>query len=98
VHANLELKHCRPVRRSERCSAHRSSHRVLRVGIHNNFFDLGGDLMRCLEVYCLARDKGLYFSLQQFLQHPRIFELIQALSGGSSASLSDAIHLYNLIE
>jgi aryl carrier-like protein len=49
------------------------------VNIYQNFFDLGGDALRSLEVLCLAQQRGLRFSLQQFLQHPTIHELAQLL-------------------
>jgi aryl carrier-like protein len=53
------------------------------VSIYQNFFDLGGDALRSLEVLCLAEQKGLHFSLQQFVQHPTIHELAQLLQANS---------------
>jgi len=53
------------------------------VGIHNSFFDLGGDALQSLEMHCLAQDMGLHFSLQQFLLNPTIFGLTQLVYSGS---------------
>ena len=49
------------------------------VGIHNSFFDLGGDALNGIEMHCLAQDKGLNFSFQQFLRNPTIFDLTRLL-------------------
>lgn len=50
---------------------------ISHIGIHHNFFDLGGTALQSLEIHCLAREEGIYFSLQQFHQHPTIHELSQ---------------------
>lgn len=47
-----------------------------RVGIHDNFFALGGDSIRSIQVRSLAQQRGLSFSLQQMFQHQTIHELI----------------------
>lgn len=55
------------------------------VDIYRNFFELGGDALRSLEVCCLAKKQGLHFSVQQFFQHPTIHGLTQFLSGEQRA-------------
>ncbi len=37
---------------------------IERVGIHDNFFDLGGDSIRSIQVHAKARQRGLNFALQ----------------------------------
>jgi amino acid adenylation domain-containing protein len=54
--------------------------KVSRVGVHDNFFDLGGDSLRHLEVLYLAKEKGLCLSLQDLLNNPTIHELSQVVS------------------
>jgi aryl carrier-like protein len=49
------------------------------VGVHDNFFALGGDSIRSLQVAGLARERGLNISLQQMFQHQTIRELAAAL-------------------
>jgi amino acid adenylation domain-containing protein len=46
------------------------------IGIYDNFFALGGDSIRSIQVRSLAQERGLYFSLQQIFQHQTIHELI----------------------
>jgi len=43
-----------------------------RVGIHENFFDLGGDSILALQIISRARQAGLHFTPPQLFQHPTI--------------------------
>ncbi|NET71698.1 MAG: amino acid adenylation domain-containing protein, partial [Sphaerospermopsis sp. SIO1G2] len=52
---------------------------VAQVGIHDNFFALGGDSIRSIQVLSEAREKGLNLSVKQLFQHQTIAELVQAL-------------------
>lgn len=45
------------------------------IGVHDNFFDLGGDSIRSIEVCALAKKAGLNVSVQQLFQHQTIYEL-----------------------
>ena len=49
---------------------------VDRVGVHDNFFALGGDSIRSIRVLSLAAERGLRFSLPQLFQHQTIAELV----------------------
>ncbi|MFL9458773.1 phosphopantetheine-binding protein [Tolypothrix bouteillei VB521301_2] len=49
------------------------------VGIHDNFFALGGDSIRSIQVLSQAQEQGLSLSVQQLFQHQTIHELIQEL-------------------
>ncbi|AVZ31630.1 non-ribosomal peptide synthetase [Nodularia spumigena] len=51
-----------------------------RVGIHDNFFALGGDSIRSIQVLALAKERGLHFSVQQIFVHQTIYELTQNLA------------------
>ncbi len=48
---------------------------IEQVGIHNNFFTLGGDLIRSLQIIARAHDAGLSITPQQMFQHQTIAEL-----------------------
>ena len=50
------------------------------VGIHDNFFALGGDSIRSIQVLALARERGLRCSLQQLFQQQTIARLAQTLT------------------
>ncbi|WP_414584329.1 amino acid adenylation domain-containing protein [Scytonema sp. PCC 10023] len=55
---------------------------VEQVGIHDNFFKLGGDSLSSIQVLSRANDRGLSFSLQEFIQHPTIHELSHVIKTG----------------
>ncbi len=54
--------------------------RVERVGIHDNFFALGGDSILSVRVVAMAKERGITFSLQQLFQAQTITELATQLS------------------
>jgi amino acid adenylation domain-containing protein len=58
------------------------------VGIHDNFFDLGGDSIRSIQLMSKAKEQGLNFTLQQMFQHQTIAELAGA--AGSVVTNADA--------
>jgi amino acid adenylation domain-containing protein/non-ribosomal peptide synthase protein (TIGR01720 family) len=49
--------------------------KIEEIGIHDNFFDLGGDSMLALRVVDRIRQTGLSLTPQQFIQHPTIADL-----------------------
>ncbi len=53
--------------------------RAERVGVCDNFFALGGDSIRSVQVLSLAKERGLSFSLQQLFQYQTIRELANAI-------------------
>lgn len=57
---------------------------VEKVGIHDQFFALGGDSIRSLRVLTLGRERGLHFSLQQLFKHPTIAALAAGVQGTES--------------
>jgi len=60
--------------------------KVERVGVCDNFFALGGDSIRSVNVLSLARARGLNFSLQQLFQFQSIRELAQAIADDETVS------------
>jgi len=52
-------------------------------GIHDNFFDLGGNSIRAVKVISRIRSAGWQATLQQVMRHPTIHELAKALSGAA---------------
>jgi amino acid adenylation domain-containing protein len=48
---------------------------IQRAGIHDSFFDLGGDSIRSIQVLARAQQRGLDFSIQQLFEHQTIYEL-----------------------
>src|SRR5262249_39985937 len=66
--------------------------RVERVGVHDNFFELGRDSILSLRVLAQAREQGLNFSLQQLFQHPNIQALAQVLE--TSETQADVVETF----
>ncbi|HVG10915.1 MAG TPA: amino acid adenylation domain-containing protein [Thermoanaerobaculia bacterium] len=54
---------------------------IERVGIHDNFFALGGDSIRSIQVRSRAEEQGVRFNLQDIFQHPTVAELAQEIQG-----------------
>ncbi len=59
---------------------------VERVGVRDNFFDLGGDSIRSIQVRAKAMRRGLDFTIQQLFQHQTVEALAREVDGGRAAS------------
>ncbi|HTG34804.1 MAG TPA: amino acid adenylation domain-containing protein [Thermoanaerobaculia bacterium] len=59
-----------------------------RVGVHDNFFSLGGDSILSIQIVALVRERGLEISLHQIFQLQTIAELAPAarLAAGDGAA------------
>jgi amino acid adenylation domain-containing protein len=68
---------------------------VPRVGIHDNFFALGGDSMHSVQVLSRSREAGFDLTLQQLFQHQTIAELVREISrdGGGKETLTHPFEL-----
>jgi amino acid adenylation domain-containing protein len=55
---------------------------VERVGVEDNFFDLGGDSLRSLQIRARAQRRGYDFSIQQLFEHQTIAALARELRPG----------------
>src|SRR5436305_3968406 len=53
---------------------------IEQVGTHDDFFDLGGDSIRVLQVVAKANQVGLRFTPGQLFQHPTISALAALVS------------------
>ena len=51
---------------------------VARVGIHDNFFDLGGDSIQAIQVVARAQEEGIGLTPLDFFEHPTVALLAQA--------------------
>ncbi|WP_257450671.1 non-ribosomal peptide synthase/polyketide synthase, partial [Archangium lipolyticum] len=54
--------------------------RVERVGLHDGFFDLGGDSILSLQIVARARRAGLHLTPKHLFQHQTLAELATAVS------------------
>ena len=77
----LEVGYVAPVTPEEEILAGIFEHtlKVEPVGIHDNFFDLGGDSLRAIQVISKARGRGLSLSISQLFQYATIFQLARQI-------------------
>lgn len=61
------------------------------VGIEDNFFEMGGDSIRSIQVVAMAKQRGLSFSLQEMFQHQTIAELASEISRGGEVRTDKSI-------
>jgi len=61
---------------------------VERVGIHDNYFELGGDSIRSIQIAAKAEQRGVSVSLHQLFKTPTIAELAKAVGPVQPESLS----------
>ncbi|WP_248800725.1 amino acid adenylation domain-containing protein [Pseudomonas sp. MWU13-2105] len=64
------------------------------LGIHDNYFMLGGDSLKVIHLQVRAREQGFMLTLAQIYQHPSIAQLAQSIEaqGGPSTSLAPLTH------
>ncbi len=61
---------------------------VEKIGIHDNFFALGGDSIRSIQVCSQVRKRGFDLSIQDIFKHQTIYKLAQNLTNKKSSSLN----------
>uniref|UniRef100_UPI0012EA022D phosphopantetheine-binding protein n=1 Tax=Streptomyces apocyni TaxID=2654677 RepID=UPI0012EA022D len=72
---------------------------VDRIGRHDNFFDLGGDSIRSIQVLGKARDAGLVFGLPELFQAPTLAGLCASVTvdmdarGGDQGAVTEPFGL-----
>ncbi|MCZ7413615.1 non-ribosomal peptide synthetase [Streptomyces sp. WMMC897] len=62
---------------------------VERVGRHDDFFHLGGDSIRSIQILGHARDAGIGFHLQDLFQHSTLAELATVARADAAAEAED---------
>ena len=69
---------------------------VDRVGVHDSFFELGGDSIRSIQALARAEAQGVRLSLSQLFEHPTISELagLAEESGAETIPPSDGGNSY----
>src|SRR5262249_18407147 len=63
---------------------------IERVGVRDNFFDLGGDSIRSILVVSMGQQRGLSFLVQDVFYYPTIEELVREIEigeGNNSAAI-----------
>ncbi len=52
------------------------------VGLYDDFFDLGGDSLKAIELVSKAHNEGVYFDLQNVFDYPTVFALCEFIKNG----------------
>ena len=68
-----------------------------RVSVHDNFFDLGGDSMRAIQLLSKARQRGLELSLAQLFAHQTIAMLAKLSSPNQTSALPETLRAFSLL-
>jgi non-ribosomal peptide synthase protein (TIGR01720 family) len=63
---------------------------VAHVGIHDSFFDMGGDSIHSIQIIAKARQAGIRFTNTQLFDHPTIASLSPQVSLGHEPSATHA--------
>ena len=58
------------------------------VGIEDDFFDLGGDSLKAIELVSKAHTEGIYFALQNVFDYPTVKELCEFIENGDKQVVS----------
>lgn len=70
---------------------------VERVGIHDNFFALGGDSLKTINLVAMAREAGLELSVAGIFAHPAIADLART-AGVREVSAMAAVGPFELLD
>ncbi|MCY1065249.1 non-ribosomal peptide synthase/polyketide synthase [Nannocystis sp. RBIL2] len=65
--------------------------RVASVGIHDNFFSLGGDSILAIQVVGRAKRAGLHVTVRDMFMHQTVAELVQVARRSSAAVAEQAV-------
>ena len=89
VHVGSEQPYVAPRTATEEllCQIWQEVLRAERVGIDDNFFDLGGDSILTIQVIVKARAVGLDLNVQQLFQYQTVHELAQELERSNESSV-----------
>ncbi|MCF6437887.1 amino acid adenylation domain-containing protein [Pseudoalteromonas luteoviolacea] len=78
------------------CSIWQKLLRIEKVGIHDNFFALGGDSILMLQVMSAARKEGLSIAIKTMIANPTIASLtpkVERIAKGGKLEVSGSHHL-----
>ncbi|HSF18780.1 MAG TPA: amino acid adenylation domain-containing protein [Vicinamibacteria bacterium] len=82
---------------SELCRIWQAVLRIDRVGIHDNFFALGGDSIVSLQIVAKASQSGLFLTPRMLLEHQTVSELADAVRITPSAEEPRPIPVLDIV-
>lgn len=72
----------------ELCKLVESVLKIIPVGITDDFFDIGGDSLKSIELVAKAHSEGIYFNIQNIFDYPTIKELCEHIENGDKQAIS----------
>jgi len=95
-------QHSRPLLANEYVAPRNETERILakiwqevlgidQVGIHDNFFDLGGASLQSIQVMAKAKEEGIEVAPEILFEHQTIAELVEAMSDDTIASQDEEV-------
>lgn len=85
---NTEFIKPETVQQMELCKLVESVLETTNVGITDDFFDLGGDSLKAIELVSKAHNEGIYFNLQNIFDYPTVKELCECIKKGDQQEIS----------
>jgi amino acid adenylation domain-containing protein/non-ribosomal peptide synthase protein (TIGR01720 family) len=70
---------------------------ITKVGRHDNYFELGGDSIRSIQVVTLAKQAGLFFSVADIFKYPNLSLLAMQTNSMDSAPSASVIEPFSLL-
>lgn len=67
------------------------------ITVHDNFFSLGGDSIKMLQVLAQANELGLFFALEQMFEQQTIHELAKVVEQQSSQDVNSIVSQFALL-
>ncbi len=64
---------------------------IARVGVHDNFFDLGGDSILAVQIVSRSGQSGLKLSVRQLLEHETVAELAKVCEFGRAVTAEQGL-------
>ena len=77
-------------RQRELCKLMEFTLGLSRIGVNDNFFDMGADSLKAIEFASKAHNEGIYFSLQNVFDYPTVKELCDCIENGDKQTVSFA--------
>ncbi|MGH7869753.1 MAG: AMP-binding protein, partial [Candidatus Dormibacteraceae bacterium] len=71
--------------------------KVDQVGVNDNYFDLGGDSIRSIQILSRARESGIHFGLEDILRTPTVAGLAQLVGKRTPAPEAAPTTAFSLI-
>jgi non-ribosomal peptide synthase protein (TIGR01720 family) len=60
---------------------------IEKLGVNDNFFEIGGDSIQCIQIVAKARQAGLHMTTKQLFENPTITELASVIGASADTAV-----------